>query len=134
MNFEQWKVEATARYASAEWRAKRQAVLRRDAGRCQASFEICTRRATEVHHLTYRHWRNEPLFDLVAVCNSCHDLLTALDRSERGQEMERPATGLNRLEAQAAAQDLMQNAARVARQRERAVPAGGSARNGDPSG
>ena len=58
---------------SPQWQDKRQRVLQRDRHQCRA----CERsRATQVHHLTYEHVGNEPLFDLVAVCKSCHDSLT----------------------------------------------------------
>lgn len=62
---------------SAAWANKRTAVLARDAFVCQSCRE---RRAVQVHHLTYRHLFHEPLFDLVAVCVTCHDDITAIDR------------------------------------------------------
>lgn len=67
-------------YASEKWRAKSAAVLARDRI-CQA----CRGRpAQEAHHLTYDHWRDEPLFDLVGVCHPCHEKITAMDRRRRG--------------------------------------------------
>ena len=51
-----------------EWRYKRAAVLRRERGVCQG----CGGVADSVHHLTYERLRAELLFDLVAVCRSCH--------------------------------------------------------------
>jgi len=54
------------------WRAKAARVMRRDGYICRACGE---RQASEVHHLTYEHWGNEPLFDLVAVCSVCHRAL-----------------------------------------------------------
>jgi hypothetical protein len=60
---------------SDEWRRKRELVLARDLHRCQARLDGCSIHATQVHHLTYRHAFNEPLFDLVAVCLSCHEAL-----------------------------------------------------------
>lgn len=65
---------------SPEWRAKRDAVLRRDGYMCQACLQ---NQAVQVHHKTYRHWGNEPLFDLVAVCEICHDEITKMDREYR---------------------------------------------------
>jgi 5-methylcytosine-specific restriction endonuclease McrA len=60
--------------ASPQWAAKRSAVLVRDRGLCCGCG---TRRATQVHHLTYaRVWR-EMLFDLVSVCDSCHAIVHA---------------------------------------------------------
>lgn len=67
---------------SPEWQTKRRIVLERDNYLCQA----CRRaRATQVHHLTYKHKYREPLFELVAVCESCHDEITEMDRQRRGQ-------------------------------------------------
>jgi hypothetical protein len=60
---------------SEEWARKRGLVLARDGNRCQARLDGCSMFARQVHHLTYRHVFNEPLFDLVAVCESCHDQL-----------------------------------------------------------
>lgn len=52
-----------------QWKSKRQRVLERDKHLCQA----CLRRtATQAHHLTYEHIFNEPLFDLIAICEICH--------------------------------------------------------------
>lgn len=58
---------------SPEWQAKRDLVLKRDWYQCQAQLDGCTKAAEHVHHLTYTHLFNEPLFELVAVCRSCHD-------------------------------------------------------------
>jgi len=55
-----------------EWSAKRLKVLIRDEYLCRACLE---NRATVVHHLTYAHIYNEPLYDLVAVCKQCHELI-----------------------------------------------------------
>lgn len=54
---------------SIKWKLKRNAVLKRDNYKCQACL---TQEATQVHHLTYERWRNEPLFDLISVCSECH--------------------------------------------------------------
>ena len=70
---------------SPEWRAKRAAVLARDGCQCQAMLPGCTKIATQAHHLTYDHWKNEPLFDLVSVCRSCHDEITDDDRANRSK-------------------------------------------------
>ena len=67
-------------YGSEKWRAKSSAVIDRDRI-CQA----CRGRpAQEAHHLTYDHWRDEPLFDLVGVCHPCHEKITRMDRQRRG--------------------------------------------------
>lgn len=76
-------LEQHARYlASAAWEERRSAVLQRDKYQCQARLERCTQKATQVHHLSYRHWRNEPLFDLASVCWVCHEEITRMDRGK----------------------------------------------------
>ena len=61
---------------SPEWKEKRKLVMKRDRNRCQSCLADD---ATEVHHITYRHLFNEPLFDLVAVCRACHQSITDMD-------------------------------------------------------
>lgn len=61
---------------SPEWKEKRKLVLKRDRNICQSCL---VDDATEVHHLTYKHVFNEPLFDLVAVCKPCHQSITDMD-------------------------------------------------------
>lgn len=65
---------------SEKWKAKRERVLQRDDWMCQACLK---RQADEVHHLTYEHVFNEPLFDLISICSVCHRKLTELDRCNR---------------------------------------------------
>jgi hypothetical protein len=62
---------------SQKWKEKRTKVLERDGYLCQ-SCRI--NKATEVHHLTYAHKGNEPLFDLISVCHECHESITMMDR------------------------------------------------------
>jgi len=57
---------------SPEWRAKRVKVLTRSGGICEGCR---INQATQIHHLTYAHKYNEFLFELVAVCDSCHTRL-----------------------------------------------------------
>lgn len=71
MDDAQWFAEHTAYLATPEWAFRRGQVLNRDGYRCQARLKGCRGEATQVHHLTYRHWRNEPLFDLTSVCSTC---------------------------------------------------------------
>lgn len=65
---------------SDKWKEKARRVRERDGGICQA---CCIRQATQVHHKTYEHVGDEPLFDLVSICDKCHDHLTAIDRARR---------------------------------------------------
>jgi len=64
---------------SDQWKKKRQLVLQRDNNYCQSCL---ANKAVQVHHLTYKHVFNEPLFDLIAVCNRCHDIITNMDRQK----------------------------------------------------
>lgn len=61
---------------SAQWREKRLKVLDRDNNTCQSCLKA---KAQEVHHITYKHLKNEPLFELVSVCKPCHDEITRMD-------------------------------------------------------
>ena len=70
----------SAYLGSAEWAAKRKAVLTRANGLCEG----CMRNPpSEVHHLTYEHVGDEFLFELVAVCSSCHDRLHPQQEEEK---------------------------------------------------
>lgn len=64
-----WYAEHDSYLDSAAWRSRRQRVLERAGGLCEGCRQ---QRATEVHHLTYSHWQHELLFQLVALCRSCH--------------------------------------------------------------
>lgn len=52
------------------WKYKRQAVIKRSAGRCEHCGHYCYR--PEVHHKTYKHLGAEPLRDLMTLCPDCH--------------------------------------------------------------
>lgn len=61
---------------SKEWYNKRIKVLNRDKYVCQACLK---NKATQVHHLTYERIYKEPLFDLVSVCDECHNSIHSID-------------------------------------------------------
>lgn len=61
-----------------DWKYKRELVLKRDNSICQSCLE---KKATQVHHKSYRYWKNEPLFELVSVCCDCHDKITQMNRN-----------------------------------------------------
>jgi hypothetical protein len=67
---QEWFREHSAYLRSPKWRAKRDAVLDRAKGLCEGCRDA---RAVHVHHLTYDHWQNELLWELVAVCEPCHE-------------------------------------------------------------
>lgn len=63
------------------WRAKRELVLKR----CCEVCEGCgIAKATEVHHVHYYHLGNEYLFELLGLCSSCHERITAERRIRLG--------------------------------------------------
>ena len=53
---------------SPAWKMKRDDVIKRDGGQC-----VCSAQATVVHHKTYCNIGKEPLSDLVALCEECHE-------------------------------------------------------------
>lgn len=59
-------------YHSEAWREKREKVKRRANRICEGCLE---KRAVHVHHLTYDNFGDELLFQLVALCTSCHSKL-----------------------------------------------------------
>ena len=73
---QKWWDEYQAYLESEEWAEKRKAVLERDRHLCQACLKA---KATVVHHQTYEHCFNEPLFDLISVCVDCHANLHGRD-------------------------------------------------------
>lgn len=64
-----WRSEHALYLHSSKWARLRDAVLKRSGGRCEGCG---SNNATQVHHLHYKRWRREMLFDLVAVCRQCH--------------------------------------------------------------
>ena len=54
---------------SDKWKAIRLKVLKRDDYLCQCCLEAT---ATEVHHLSYAHWKDEWMHELMSVCYNCH--------------------------------------------------------------
>lgn len=66
----EWFEEHNAYLLTPKWRAKRAAVLKRSGGMCEGCAE---KYASQVHHLTYVHWKDELLWELVAVCDECHE-------------------------------------------------------------
>ena len=67
-----WWDRYNAYLETPEWKRRRRAVLLRDEGMCQGCR---IRQATQVHHLTYERVGEEMLFDLVSICDQCHETL-----------------------------------------------------------
>ncbi|MEM7779453.1 MAG: hypothetical protein AAF697_03560 [Pseudomonadota bacterium] len=55
---------------SDDWRKRRELILKRCGGVCEGCG---IEPATEVHHLSYEHFMEEFLFELVGLCHSCHE-------------------------------------------------------------
>jgi len=67
---QEW-LEAHSEYLQTdEWQEKREAVLEREDNLCQGCRAAL---AAHIHHLSYEHWRDELLFELVALCEDCHE-------------------------------------------------------------
>lgn len=64
---------------SDKWKARREAVLKRDGYVCQGCLH---NQASEVHHLTYDHVFNELAFELISLCFDCHKKAHAKGVSE----------------------------------------------------
>jgi 5-methylcytosine-specific restriction endonuclease McrA len=54
---------------SEEWKSKKKLVFERDNYICQECKE---KDAEQVHHLTYKNFKNEKLDELMSVCVACH--------------------------------------------------------------
>ncbi|MDE2105272.1 MAG: hypothetical protein KGL39_49055 [Patescibacteria group bacterium] len=67
----QWWADYNAYLQTPEWKARRDLVLARAKGICEGCLK---NKATQVHHLTYAHVGDELLFELVAICDICHDI------------------------------------------------------------
>lgn len=68
---------------SPEWKRKREKVLQRAKGVCEGCGD---RQATQVHHTTYDHVGRELLFELVAICNECHEVCHDEKEDEENEE------------------------------------------------
>ena len=67
---EEWFTWYNTYLASPQWRKKRAAVLARANGTCEGCRQSPP---TQVHHLTYENVGDELLYQLVALCDDCHE-------------------------------------------------------------
>ncbi len=67
-----WRQQYEMHLLSDAWRVLRQRVMARDGGVCQGCG---VRPASDAHHLTYDHLGDEFLFELIALCRTCHERL-----------------------------------------------------------
>jgi 5-methylcytosine-specific restriction endonuclease McrA len=65
-----WWARYNAYLRSEKWTAIRALIMKRAGGMCEGCL---TRRAVQVHHLTYAHVCDEFMWELRAVCNECHE-------------------------------------------------------------
>jgi 5-methylcytosine-specific restriction endonuclease McrA len=70
MKSDKGNAEYASYLRSPAWKAKREKVLTRANGHCEGCGENT---ATQVHHLTYQNIYKEFLWELVAICDDCHD-------------------------------------------------------------
>lgn len=70
---------------SPEWKCKRDRVLARDDYTCQCCNK--PKKKLHVHHHGYENFGNEPLSDLITLCDLCHD---AYHRYLSQEKMRRP--------------------------------------------
>jgi hypothetical protein len=68
----QWWTRYNAYLQKAEWRDIRVRVFKRAGGVCEGCGQT---RPTQIHHRSYDHVFHEFLFELVAVCDGCHNRL-----------------------------------------------------------
>ena len=66
----EWWEKYSQYLLSATWSEKRKKVMARARGICEGCLEGA---ATQVHHKTYSHVFNEFMFELVALCDDCHN-------------------------------------------------------------
>ena len=64
-----WLLEHNKYLQTDTWNHKRNKRLNFDDYLCQGCFEST---ATQVHHLSYKNWQDELMFELISVCNECH--------------------------------------------------------------
>lgn len=64
------------------WQETRERVFEEKGEECSANLSVCDGTATVVHHRSYEHLGTEPMWDLMPVCSSCHDVLHRLEEDE----------------------------------------------------
>lgn len=86
--------------ASREWASKKEAIR----ARCEGFCERCGVRPYEsTHHLTYERIGNELLEDLLAVCNWCHEFISAKSDYDPKEDIAFVVVAVNRRDARESA-------------------------------
>jgi hypothetical protein len=68
-----WFAAYNAYLQTEAWRERRRLVMQRAGDVCEGCRQ---QPATQVHHLTYQHVSEEFLWELVAICDACHERIT----------------------------------------------------------
>lgn len=76
--FDDWLTQHYYPYLQSDkWKLKEKYVLKRDNFLCQACLDA---EATTAHHTSKNFFQNEPLFDMVAICQPCKDRIITIER------------------------------------------------------
>lgn len=70
---------------SARWKSKRQEALEFYGPVC----ENCQNWGNDIHHISYKNLRCEPMKDLMVLCRGCHDSFHAMPGKERQKREQR---------------------------------------------
>lgn len=70
---QKWWAWYNAYLRSEEWADRRRKVFRRAGNMCEGCQDVP---ANQVHHLSYEHVGYERLWELVAICTTCHEFVT----------------------------------------------------------
>lgn len=79
----QWHEENDWYYGSDQWLERRALVLKRANYVCEGCGKA---KATQAHHITYDHFGDEFLFELLAVCEPCHSRIHGRDDEARERD------------------------------------------------
>ena|SRR6266542_2090390 len=63
-----------------QWQCRRREAIQRGKFRCANCYK---ERRLQIHHLSYAHLGDEQPSDIVALCRSCHERITAEERAAR---------------------------------------------------
>jgi hypothetical protein len=79
----EWWARYNAYLATPGWAERRRLVIERCVGICEGCR---LQRVTQVHHLTYENVCAEFLWELVGVCDECHERYHAAEEARRAQQ------------------------------------------------
>ena len=79
--------------ASPQWREKRFERMELDDFRCR----VCgSQGPLTVHHITYNHFGNEDMRDLITLCPECHERIHEIIKGGEGNEIRKALLALAR--------------------------------------